>query len=157
MGRLLDEIINLNEIEIAVKLGKDILAEVLQSASRLLNSSMELDEFKEIYTKPLDKVILVEEERTGDKFVGGEFKVYYLDEKSFGLSYSLYFQNEKEEWKKMSAKSNPMDTYHLSSKAIQELTEKRTIVYDVEPPTEEARQEYEMKKNNISRRPRRIE
>lgn len=157
MGKLLNEFLDVNEIEFAVKVGKDILAELLQMVSRLLNSSMELDEFRDIYTKPLDRVILAEEEKTGNNFVGGEFKVFYISDKSFGVSYSLYFQNEKEKWQRMTAKSDPIDMYHLSAEAIRELSEKRTIVYDVEKPTQEARREYEESKANEERKPKRIE
>ncbi|MBO6303865.1 MAG: hypothetical protein J6M62_02170 [Selenomonadaceae bacterium] len=157
LKKLLDGYLDIAEMENAVKLGKDILAELLSAASRLLNSSMELDEFKEIYTKPLDKIILFEEENTGNKFVGGEFKIFLMDSRNFGISYSLYFQDENEKWQKMTAKSNPMDNFYLSPGALQELTEKRTIVYDVETPNEEARKEYEEAKHQQKARPKRIE
>ena len=136
------------KLEIAVKVGKDLLAELMKSVTKMLNSSMELDEFSEIYTKPLDKIILSEEEKNELKFIGGEFKIFYIDDRSFGCSYSLYFQNDKEAWQKMSAKSDSMDNYYLSENALQELVEKRTIVYAIEPPTEEARLEYEKEKEN---------
>ena len=156
MIRILKAAEHIDDVAEVVKVGKDILADVFRSVSKLLTSSMELDEFKEIYTKPLDRIILSEEKRTGNKFVGGEFKIFYIDARSFGLSYSLYFQNAQQEWQKMSAKSDAVDTYHLSAEALRELGEKRTIIYDVEEPSAEARKQYEAEGSIRDGQPHRI-
>jgi len=150
-------LIDTEDLEFAVKFGKNVLADLMKSVTKMLNSSMGLDEFSKIYTKPLDEVILSEEEKTGNKFVGGEFKIFHIDDRNFGLSYSLYFQNDKEEWQKMTAKSEPMDNYYLSDEALQELSEKMTIVYDVEQPTEVARKEYKKTKMEKLGQPKRVE
>lgn len=150
-------IIDTEELEFAVKFGKNVLADLMKSITKMLNSSMELDEFSKIYTKQVDGVILSEEEKTGNKFKGGEFKIFHINDRTFGLSYSLYFHDGKEGWTKMTAKSEPMDNYYLSDEALQELREKMTIVYEVEQPTDEARKEYDKMKREKSSRPKRVE
>ena len=72
-----------------------------QKLDKLLIPKMDLDEIKNIYTKPLDKIIIRHEKETNNTYVSGEFKVSYLDEKYYEVSYDLYFQNKNEKWIKL--------------------------------------------------------
>jgi hypothetical protein len=111
------------------------LSNVLSKELDKLLPKMDLDEIKNIYTASLDKIIIRYEKETNNRFISGEFKVLYLDNSSYEVAYDLYFQNQNEKWIRMSSKSNPLSCERkLKPEAIAELREKKTIVYEINPP-----------------------
>ncbi len=114
----------------------EIANAVTESLNRTLRPKMDLDEIKNIYTNPLDKIIIHHEKESNNKFISGEFKVSYLDENHYEVSYDLYFQNINEKWIKMSSKSNPIESARkLKPEAIAELRDKKTIIYEINQPS----------------------
>lgn len=95
---------------------------------------MTLDELADCYTKKIDKLILIQEKYNDLKYIGGEFKVYSLQDGYFGTSFALYFQDRNKEWKKTSAKSNPQSMKYLKPEAEQELLSKKEVNFEIEHP-----------------------
>ena len=127
-----DEIIDLLNTNI-----EDLPNVLSQKLDKLLIPKMDLDEIKNIYTQSLDKIIIRHEKETNNTYVSGEFKVSYLDEKYYEVSYDLYFQDKNEKWIKMSSKSNPISSERrLKPEAIAELRDKKTVAYEIFPPSE---------------------
>ncbi len=129
----IDEIIDLLNTDI-----NDLPNVLSQKLDKVLIPKMDLDEIKNIYTAPLDKIIIRHEKETNNHFISGEFKVTYLDEKYYEVAYDLYFQNPNEKWIKMSSKSKPINIERkLKPEAIAELREKKNIVYEINPPSDD--------------------
>lgn len=133
-----DELINqsINSINEAFDDIGDIPNAIIKSLDSAIRPKMELDEIKNIYTSPLDKVILRYERKTGNTFISGDFKVAYIDDEYYEVSYDLYFQDNKRQWIKQSSKSMPINSEkYLKPEAIKELCEKKTIIYEINPPS----------------------
>lgn len=101
--------------------------------SVVINTNMELDELAKIYSAKLDGIIR-DEQAKALKYVGGNFKISYADEKFFNLSFELYFQDENDEWVKKAAKSKPQKVEYLTGKAFAELRAQKEIVYEIDEP-----------------------
>ena len=113
----------------------EIANAVTESFNRALCPKMDLDEIKNIYTKPVDKIIIRHEKETNNTFVSGEFKVSYLEDNFYEVSYDLYFQDKNEKWIKMSSKSKPISCEKkLKPEAIEELKKEKSIIYEIEQP-----------------------
>ena len=134
------------ELKEAINIGKEILGSLLGQVTEILRPSMSLDDLKTVYSAPLDDIILAEEERKGNKYVGGEFVISYVDSDNYGCSYDLYFQDAEKKWAKMSAKSQPLSIKYLDSAAWRELTGKREIKFEIDAPTDAAKAAYRAKK-----------
>lgn len=118
------------------EIGKS-LSEIFDEVTTVLKTTflqMTLDELADCYSKKIDKLILIQEKYNDLKYIGGEFKVYYLQDKYFGTSFSLYFQDRDKQWKKTYAKSNPQNMKYLKPEAIQALISKKTVVFEIEHP-----------------------
>ena len=113
----------------------EIANAVTETFNRALCPKMDLDEIKNIYTNPLDKIIIRHEKESNNKFISGEFKVSFLDDNHFEVAYDLYFQNINEKWIKMSSKSQPISSdKKLKPEAIEELKKEKCIIYEIEHP-----------------------
>ncbi|MDQ0202853.1 hypothetical protein [Pectinatus haikarae] len=98
------------------------------------DSPFKLKELADVYSKNADKLILRQENTDNYQYIGGEFKIYYLDEKKFGISISLYFQDKNKQWQKASAKSEDQPARKLERSALAELKEKGTVVFNIDRP-----------------------
>ena len=124
-------------------IGGDPLAKGLELAAESIFSAfsgmgavkMGLEELAQVYSEPLDNLIL-KEMKNGLKYVGGSFDVKYLKDTVFETSYELYFQNEKNEWIKKEAKSKPQPIEYLKVEAAKELKEKKKVSFEIDPPKE---------------------
>lgn len=99
---------------------------------------LSLEKLVDCYSTKTDKIILEQEQKNKFKYIAGEFKVYYKDEKTFGITVSLYFKDIDEEWQKVSIKSPPEDhslkMKHLTPEAIDRLRKERTVVFEIDYP-----------------------
>lgn len=98
---------------------------------------LDLMQLAELYNDEVDNLILKEEQQKNLKYVGGEFKIYYMDDDYFGTSISLYFQDRNKQWVKTSAKSKPQKMAYLKQEAIITLKNERTVAFEIEPPKKE--------------------
>lgn len=101
--------------------------------SVIIQPDMDLDELAKIYSEKLDGIIR-DEQKKGLDYVGGNFKISYVNEKFFDLSFELYFQDEKDEWFKKHSKSKPQKIEYLNEKAVAELRAQKEIVYEIDEP-----------------------
>ena len=110
---------------------------IIETLRNLLMKKYELDEIKKLYSEEVDKHIIDQLKLFSNKFVGGNFKITYIDEGHYEVSYDLYFkeENNDEECLKKTYKSKLLDLQkYLKPEAITELREKKTIVYEITPP-----------------------
>ena len=116
----------------------EIANAVTETFNRALCPKMDLDEIKNIYTRPLDKIIIRHEKETNNKFISGEFKISYLDDNHYEVAYDLYFQNINEKWIKMSSKSKPINSEKkLKPEAIEELKKEKCVIYEINQPAKD--------------------
>ena len=114
--------------------GLEFAAESIFSAfSGLGKASMDLEELAQVYSEPLDNLIM-QEINNGLKYAGGSFNVKCLNDTAFETSYELYFQDKKKEWIKKEAKSKPQSMEYLKTDAIKELKEKQTVSFEIDAP-----------------------
>ena len=124
-----------NKIE---KIFQDILIFIDQGISFM--TQMDLDELADVYEKKVDEVILDLEKMRNLKYVGGKFIITYVSAEIFSLRMELYFLNKDNKWEKSESITSKYMKY-LKPRAVEELEEKKKIIYDIESPKEQ------MKKN----------
>ena len=135
--------IDINE---AIDIGTQLLMQALEEIKFDLMPSMSLEEINRVYVKPIDNIILTEEDKSGAKFIGGEFIISYVDDRNYLCSYRLFFQGKEQKIDELSAKSKPFSAAYLSDEARAELKKSKEIKYDIEEPTPEVRSRYEKMK-----------
>ena len=101
------------------------------------------EDFQRVYGKTIDKTILDEEKTSGREYIGGEFIFECVDDKNFTCSYSLYFQDEQENFFKKEATTGNLSMEPLLPEMRDELTAEKVIKYEIPEPSDEARQAYE--------------
>lgn len=105
--------------------------------------AMTLEDFQRVYEETICNAILEEESSGERKYVGGEFIFECVDDKNFTCGYSLYFQDEQENFFKKEAKSGNLSMSPLLPEMRDELTAEKTIKYEIPEPSDEAREAYE--------------
>lgn len=103
------------------------------------------EDLQRVYGEEINEVILDEESTSGRKYVGGEFILDYVDEKKFGCSFSLYFQDAQKKFLKRSAKTGELSMSPLVPELRDELKAEKVIKFDIPEPDDEARAEYKYK------------
>ncbi|MBE6092367.1 MAG: hypothetical protein E7201_04210 [Selenomonas ruminantium] len=126
--------------------GSNVLSEITNMAKELFPPNMSLDDLRTVYSKPLDMVILETENKTGHIFVGGEFRINYIDPIYFGCSYELYFQDASKKWIKTSSQSNPIRQKLLSEETRNELLVNKELKFDIDKPSDEIKAWYAQNK-----------
>lgn len=101
------------------------------------------EDFQRIYGKTIDKTILDEEKASGREYIGGEFIFECVDDKNFTCGYSLYFQDEQENFFKKEAKSGKLSMSPLLQEMRDELMTEKIIKFEIPEPSDEARELYE--------------
>lgn len=120
--------------------------------NRLSNGlKVSLDEIQEIYAEQVDLLILQEEERSGNKYISGEFKLNKLNEAQYNCSYALYFQDSNEKFYEITNKSDPLPIKYLTDDVISELNEKGKIEFEMGEPSEESKAKYQELKNSTEK------
>jgi len=131
-----------NETEVGMlsvsEFGKKVMA-ILDEIIRAFRgkvSQMDLKELADLYSKRIDKLILQKEKEEDLKYIGGEMKISYLDEDYFNMFVALYFRDWDKQWKEVSTKSQPQSAKYLKLTAREELRERKTVTFTIEPPKE---------------------
>ena len=101
--------------------------------SVIIKRDMEIDELAKLYSAKLDDLIR-KEIANNLSYVGGTFNISYLDEKSFYLSFELFFQDAEKAWVKKESKSTPQPVSYLTETAVKELRDENVISFEIDPP-----------------------
>lgn len=101
--------------------------------SVVIKRDMEIDELAKLYSAKLDEIIR-KEIGNNLSYVGGTFNLSYLDEKSFELSFELFFQDAEKDWVKKESKSTPQPISYLTDNAVKELRTEKVISFEVDQP-----------------------
>lgn len=101
--------------------------------SVVIKRDMEIDELAKLYSPKLDDIIR-KEMSNGLDYVGGNFNLAYLDEKTFELSFELFFQDAEKNWVKKESKSKPQPIIYLTETALKELRMEKLISFEIDPP-----------------------
>lgn len=115
-----------------------------QPATPKRYSYVTIDDIVKIYSDKINEIALNEEINSATIFVGGEFSIDYVDERSYTCSYNLFFQDKNGETYEVKAGSKPLDIQRLKTDAAKELTEQKTIKFDIPELTEEIRGTYKV-------------
>lgn len=94
-----------------------------------------LEKFANSYIEPTDKALINELKNTKLEYIGGDLKLYYIDESYFGIVISWYFKNEEQKFIKRKYEYKYNNKLHLTEEAFNKLKEKRTIMFELEPPS----------------------
>ena len=129
-------------IEEAIVAGKEVLMEIINELIEEFRPTMTLEDLNRVYTKTVDKVILTEEDKGTGKYVGGEFNLDYVSEKSYTVGYKLFFQNEQKKIFELEAKSRELDISKLSQKVRDQLKTEKNIKFEIPEPSQSARDKY---------------
>lgn len=105
-----------------------------------------IEEIPEIFEEKINEIILKEEFYKIASFVGGEFIIEYIDDKSYSLSYHLYFQDKKDAPYDVTSQKQKNSISRLSDAAQKELKDQKTIKFDISEPSEEFRKKYRITK-----------
>ena len=127
------------DIGSAIEIGTQLLMQALEDVKFDLMPSMSLDEINRVYVKPIDNIILTEEDKSGETFIGGEFIISYVDDKNYTCAHRLFFQGKGSKIEEVAAKSKPFSSAYLSEEAQAELKKLKEIKYEIDEPTPEVR------------------
>jgi len=147
---------NETDNEHIVQKAEDIIVNISDIVKKLYNHfsnglKVSLDYIQESYAEPVDLLILQEEERSGNKYVGGEFKLNKLNKEQYNCSYALYFQDSNEKFTEITNKSDPLPIKYLTDDVINELNEKGKIEFEMGEPSEESKAKYQELKNSADK------
>ena len=131
-----------NTVGEAIVAGKEVLMEIINELIEEFRPTMTLEDLNRVYTKTVDKVILTEEDKGTGKYVGGEFNLDYVSEKSYTVGYKLFFQNEQKKIFELEAKSRELDISKLSQKVRDQLKTEKNIKFEIPEPSQSARDKY---------------
>ena len=101
-----------------------------------------IEDIPPYYADKINDTILKEEFYKIALFLGGEFIIEYVDEKNYTCTYTLYFQNKKDDAYKITAATQPMDMTRLSAEVKKDLETQKNIKFEISEPSEEVRQKY---------------
>ena len=118
-------------IDVAINSAETAIKSVIQNLKQKAYESTTLEEFANSYIEPTDKALINELKNTKLEYIGGDLKLYYIDESYFGIVISWYFKNEEQKF----IKRKYNNKRHLTEEAFNKLKEKRTIMFELEPPS----------------------
>ena len=94
-----------------------------------------LDDFAFRSSKELDKIIL-KKMKGGAEFIAGRFSLVYVSVTHFKFSFEFYVKNPNEkDYTKVFGDSRPISTNHLKEDALEELSQKKEIAYEIDEPS----------------------
>ena len=120
--------------------------------SVVIKRDMEIDELAKLYSAKLDEIIR-KEIANNLSYVGGMFNISYRDEKSFEMSFELFFQDAEKDWVKKESKSTPQPINYLTETAVKELCTEKVISFEVDPPKIEEPPQPEKVKPKVRKMP----
>lgn len=126
------------------ELMKMLLDLILGKSSSSINGVSTIEDLPAHYIDKINRIILDEEKKQGSEYVGGSFKVNYVDDRNYYCSLELYFEKAGQEDPNLtSAQSKNFDLTKLTRSAQDELRRQRTIEFEIDPPTREQRDRLE--------------
>ena len=126
----------------AIATGKEVLMNVINELIEEFRPTMTLEDLQRVYMKTVDDVILREEDKSNSKYVGGEFNLDCVSEKSYTVGYRLFFRNEQKKISELEAKSRELDISKLSQKVREQLRADKNIKFEIPEPNQSARDRY---------------
>ena len=121
----------------AAKAGKTIISSLFENTKEFLNElvhpNMTIEKIAEVAGEQLDDFIL-QKESEGLNYSAGKFKVSYLDETHFGLSFEMYFKDDAGKWYKSNGESDPRDAELLDIGAWKTLQTLRSVEFPITAP-----------------------
>lgn len=126
----------------AINAGKEVLMEMINELIEEFRPTMTLEDLQRVYTKTVDAVILKEEDNSNSRYVGGEFNLDYVGEKSYTVGYKLFFQNEQKKIFALEAKSRELNIAKLSDKVREQLKAEKNIKFEIPEPSKNIRDRY---------------
>lgn len=122
-------------IDVAINSAETAIKSVIQNLKQKAYEPTTLEKFANSYIEPTDKALINELKNTKLKYIGGDLKLYYIDESYFGIVISWYFKNEEQKFIKRKYEYKYNNKRHLTEEAFNKLKEKRTIMFELEPPS----------------------
>ena len=122
--------------------GKEVLVNIINELIEEFRPTMTIEDLQRVYTKTIDKVIFNEEDKSNSRYVGGEFNLDYVSEKSYTVGYRLFFQDEHKKIFEIEAKSRELSIAKLSEKVRTQLKTDKNIKFEIPEPSQSARDKY---------------
>ena len=132
----------------AIVAGKEVLMNMINELIEEFRPTMTLEDLQRVYTKTVDEVIFKEEDKSNSRYVGGEFNLDYVGEKSYTVGYRLFFQNEQKKFFELEAKSRELSISKLSEKVREQLKAEKNIKFEIPEPSQSARDNHNRKNFN---------
>lgn len=103
---------------------------------RVVNSQISFDEINEIFSEGIDEIILSSSRKEKLKFIGGIFRISLKSEKTFVLSFQLFFKTEEGKFLTKSAESGEMLLKYLTEESRIELSNNKYVEFEIDEPKE---------------------
>ena len=103
---------------------------------RVVNSQISFDEINEIFSEGIDEIILSSSRKEKLKFIGGIFRISLKSEKTFVLSFQLFFKTEEGKFLTKSAESGEMLLKYLTKESRIELSNNKYVEFEIDEPKE---------------------
>ena len=79
-------------IDVAINSAETAIKSVIQNLKQKAYEPTTLEKFANSYIEPTDKALINELKNTKLEYIGGDLKLYYIDESYFGIVISWYFK-----------------------------------------------------------------
>ena len=132
--------INVGEV---ISAGKEVLMNMINELIEELRPTMMLEDLQRVYTKTIDEVIFNEEDKSNSRYVGGEFNLDYVSDRSYTVGYKLFFQDSQKKIFELEAKSRELSVAKLSNKVREQLKAEKNIKFEIPEPSQSARDRHD--------------
>jgi len=126
----------------AIAAGKEVLMNMINELIEEFRPTMTLEDLQRVYTKTVDEVILREEDKSNSKYVGGEFNLDCVNERSYTVGYRLFFRNEQKKIFELEARSRELDISRLSLVVREQLKADKNIKFEIPEPSANVRDKH---------------
>lgn len=126
----------------AIAAGKEVLMNMINELIEEFRPTMTLEDLQRVYTKTVDEVILREEDKSNSRYVGGEFNLDCVSEKSYTVGYRLFFRNEQKKIFELEARSRELDISKLSLIVREQLKADKNIKFEIPEPSASVRDKH---------------
>lgn len=126
----------------AIAAGKEVLMNMINELIEEFRPTMTLEDLQRVYTKTVDEVILREEDKSNSRYVGGEFNLDCVNERSYTVSYRLFFRNEQKKIFELEARSRELDISKLSLIVREQLKADKNIKFEIPEPSASVRDKH---------------
>ena len=126
----------------AIAAGKEVLMNMINELIEEFRPTMTLEDLQRVYTKTVDEVILREEDKSNSRYVGGEFNLDCVNERSYTVGYRLFFRNEQKKIFELEARSRELDISRLSLVVREQLKADKNIKFEIPEPSANVRDKH---------------